>query len=103
MAYWRGTTTPLEKNAEWVSQVAERGRYDYNVIDGSVYADKTGTIYIEQSGDGENWDVVTSYEIPEKEGKGFVETLVLSLWRIKYVNGGTKQGAFRINASVQMD
>lgn len=99
MAYYRGSTTALAENGEWVSQVGMRERHD--TVDGSVYADKAGKIYIEQSQDGSHWDISASYEIEEEDGKGFSEPLVLPYWRIRYVNGSDDQGAFRISADTQ--
>lgn len=100
MAYWRGSTTPLEKEKEWVSQVGMRERHD--TIDGSVFTDKSGTVFLEQSSDGQNWDVSASYEITASDGKGFVETLVLPYWRVRFKNTTNEnQGAFRISVSTQ--
>lgn len=68
-------------------------------ITGSVFADQAGTIYIEQSGDGgTNWDVSTSYALSAGASSGFSEEILLPYVRVRYVNGATNQGAFRIFA-----
>lgn len=98
MASFTGTTTILDADEEWASGAMLRNHADH--IQGSVFAgDEDGTLYIEQSLDGENWDVSTSYAVTADDGSGFNETLVAPYWRVRYVNGsGGAQGAFRIGA-----
>lgn len=90
------TTTTLGANGTWDSGPLQPGLAD--TITGSVYSDQTGTIYIEQSGDGTNWDVSTSYSVTAGDGKGFAEDVLLPNVRVRYVNGGTAQGVFRLYA-----
>jgi hypothetical protein len=66
-------------------------------IVGSVFADQSGTIYIEQSPDGTNWDVQTSYTVSANDGKGFSEEIIAPYVRVRYTNDATNQGAFRIS------
>lgn len=96
MAYFVGSTTPLTGNSNWTSGTKLAERLDQ--VSGSVFADQTGTIFIEQSSDGTNWDISTSYSVTASDGKGFVENLLLPFWRVRYVNGSTNQGAFRVSA-----
>lgn len=93
MAYI-GNTTPLGANGTYTSDVKLTDRADS--ISGMVFADQGGTIYIEQSYDGQNWDISTDYAVTASDGKGFSESLLAPYVRIRYVNGGTAQGAFRI-------
>ena len=93
MAYI-GTTSPLGANATYVSDAKVTDRADN--ISGSVFADQAGTIYIEQSYDGQNWDISTDYSVSANDGKGFNESLYAPYVRVRYVNGGTAQGAFRL-------
>lgn len=65
-------------------------------ISGMVFADQAGTVYIEQSADGVNWDISTSYPVTANNGKGFNEPLYGPYVRIRYVNGATAQGTFRL-------
>jgi hypothetical protein len=99
MANFQGSTTALAKEATWTSQTRLRERHD--TLAGSVFANKAGKLYIEQSPDGTNWDVSTSYAIAASDGKGFTELLVLPYWRIRYVNGTEAQGTFRISVTTQ--
>lgn len=95
MAYL-GNTEPLDADGEYASDVLNTDRADY--ISGMVYSDQTGDIFIEQSGDGENWDISTTYTIGADDGKGFSEPLYGPFVRIRYVNGSTDQTAFRLFA-----
>jgi hypothetical protein len=56
------TTTPLAANATYMTAIP----FDvtkYKTIVGSVIADQTGTLYIQQSNDGVNFDVMTSVSV----------------------------------------
>lgn len=100
MAYWRGSETPLEKEKEWISQVGLRERHD--TIVGGVFADKAGTLFLEQSSDSKNWDVSASYSITASTGDGFSENLVLPYWRIRFKNTTNEnQTVLRISVSTQ--
>lgn len=90
-----GTTTPLAGGATYTSPIKLAD--DYDSLSGTVFSDQSGTLHIEQSYDGTNFDVDTSYSITANDGKGFTEPLVAPYWRIRYVNGGTPQTAFRLN------
>jgi len=88
------TTTPLAANASWVSAVDSdpiAGR-----IVGSVYADQAGTLYVEQSPDNNNWDVVDSFSVSAGSGLGFSVEKVCPYARARYVNGVTAQTVFRL-------
>lgn len=95
MAYL-GSNTVLTSGQTYTSSVFNTDRADS--ISGSVFADQAGTIFIEQSGDKVNWDISTSYAVTASDGKGFSENLLMPFVRVRYVNGGTNQGAFRLFA-----
>jgi len=88
------TTTPLGIDASWTSAV------DSSLITGrligSVFADKAGTLYVEQSPDNTNWDVVDSYSISADAGIGFSVEKVAEYIRVRYVNSGVAQTVFRL-------
>ncbi len=99
MARVASSTTPLPAN-----QVYNSGPLYPDLADrvtGVVFADQAGTIYIEQSLDnGTNYDISTSYPVVANTGKGFSEEILLNTVRVRFVNGGTAQTAFRISARV---
>lgn len=90
------SSSALGANGTYTSQALITDRADK--ISGSVFADQAGTLYIEQSNNGTNWDISTSYPVAANDGKGFSEDLLLPYVRVRYVNGGTAQGTFRISA-----
>ena len=87
------TTTALAANASWTSTSEEV--LNFGRITGTVFADVAGTIYVEQSPDNTNWDVVDSWSVAANAGLGFSVELVARYVRIRYVNGATLQGTFR--------
>jgi hypothetical protein len=95
MARFNGTKTPLG-NAGTHTLEMQAGREDWVV--GMVFADQAGNIYIEQSMDGINWDLSTTYAVAANDGKGFKEELFGPYVRVRYVNGATPQTAFRMTA-----
>lgn len=88
------TSIPLAANGVYTSGNLLVGLADKVV--GSVFADQAGTIFIEQSADGTNWDISTSYAVTASDGKGFSEDILLPQVRVRYVNGTTIQTAFRL-------
>jgi len=90
------TTEPLAAGAEWSSAVDDSPYTRF--ICGSVYADQPGTLYVEQSPDGVNWDVVDSFSVPGGGGLRFSVEKVVARARVRYVNGPSDQAAFRLYA-----
>lgn len=88
------TTTPLTSNASWTS--ATFASDTFTICEGSVFTDKAGVLFIEQSSDQNNWDISSDYTIPVNDGKGFTEDLILPYTRVRYINGGTAQTVFRL-------
>lgn len=105
MAYFRGSTTPLKKSSEesgteWVSQVGLRERHD--TLAGSVFADKAGTVFIEQSSDGVNWDISEELSVEASKGKVINVSLLLPYWRVRAKNTTDEnQTVFRISVTTQ--
>lgn len=94
------TTVPLAANGVWTSLTLETGLADKIV--GMVFTDQDGTIFIEQAADlaadgTSNWDISTSYPITAGDGKGFEEDILGPYARVRYVNGGVDQTAFRLH------
>ena len=88
------TLTALKANETWISKSEsslETGR-----VVGLIYADVSGTIYIEQSGDGLSWDVIDSYSVTGGSGLGFTIQKVAQHARVRYVNGVADQTVLRL-------
>lgn len=90
------STSPLGANGTWDTGVMQPGLSDR--ITGAVFSDQVGTIYIEQSGDGTNWDISTNYAVAAGDGEGFSEEVLLPFVRVRYLNGGIAQTVFRLYA-----
>lgn len=93
------TTTPLEASQVYVSPVKTVQRAIN--ISGTVFSNTNGTLYVEQSGDGTDFDVSSSYSITGGTGEGFEIPLVAQHFRIRFANEGAKQSAFRIFAEAR--
>ena len=88
------TLDALKANETWIS--AEDPSLETGRICGLVYADVSGTIYIEQSGDGLSWDVIDSYSVTGGSGLGFTFQKVAQHARVRYANGAADQRVFRL-------
>lgn len=70
----------------------------YTAITGSVFSDQTGTLNVDQSGDGVNLDTTTSvaYTGGATTNNSYNVALTLPWVRLRYVNGATPQTTFRL-------
>ena len=98
MARFASSTAPLAADGEYSTGILLSDVYDR--VTGSVFADQAGTVYIEQSGDGENWDVVSGSgegtAVTADTGAAISEELVLPYYRVRFENGEIEQTEFRI-------
>jgi hypothetical protein len=92
------TTSPLPPRGMWIGAVDSDPTTDRIV--GTVYSDAEGVLYVEQSADGENWDVVTPFEVSPsllQNSFGFSVEKVAQYARIRYANMSNKgQKIFRL-------
>jgi hypothetical protein len=63
-----------------------------------VYSDQNGTLNVQQSPDGTNWDVTSTFTVTGGTGQGFSVEVVAPYMRLDYVNGTTAQTTFRLYA-----
>jgi hypothetical protein len=71
----------------------------YGIIYVNVYSDvasATDGLHIDQSSDGTNWDHCDEFTIPAATGKNFSINPYAKWLRVRYINGGTEQTAFRL-------
>lgn len=64
-------------------------------ITGTVFADAAGTVYVDQGGDGNNWDYTTSVAVAANTGTSINVTLIDSWYQVRYINGPAAQTVFR--------
>lgn len=88
------STTTEGSNNPWVSETKLTDRYD--AVAGTVFSDISGTLTVEQSSDGTNWDLTSNTSVTGNTGTSFNVNLVTSHWRLKFDWVGT-QTAFRIH------
>lgn len=94
-----GSTTLLGNAETFTSPLRQSGTYD--TITGTVYASSAGTLNVEQSSDGTNWDKNDSTAVSATTGTSFNVTIVAPYWRLRYVNSATPQTVFRLHARAQ--
>lgn len=103
MAYWRGTDGVVDgllgNGGVWTSRAALRERHD--TVQGVAFSDQSGTLVIEQSLNGVNWDFASSISVTGGTGKDFSVALFAPFWRVKYTNGATPQNSFRVGVTTQ--
>ena len=75
---------------------------------GSIYSDQGGTLYIEQSGDAENWstEAVINYtasnntndgiDVTSDTPLGFSEEIILPYVRLRFTHNGTEPTTFKL-------
>lgn len=99
MSTFIGSTSPLTASSTFISVSRQTDRAD--TINGSAFADVAGTLYVEQSGDGVNWDVSQSFAVAANTGVPFKVDVYLPFFRLRYVNGATAQGTFRLFSNLR--
>lgn len=93
------TTTPLGAGATYTGTADDLLQYACAIV--SVVVDRAGTLFLESSQDGLVWDHVQSYAITVTtpgvaEGQFFQAMKEARYFRVRYTNGGTIQGTFKI-------
>lgn len=73
---------------------------NYTWLTGHVYSDQAGTLYIEQSGGGTNWDRLDSVAITATTPAKISVDILSRYVRLVLVNGATAQTALRLHAFV---
>jgi len=67
-------------------------------IIGSVFANVAGTLNIDQSPDGQNWDATNTIAVTAATATPVSVEIVCPFARLRYVNGAGAQTTFRLNA-----
>lgn len=91
------TTTALAGGATYTSAAFDTSTA--TKIVGTCLADQPGTLHVEQSQDGINWDVISSRPVtvdPNSRGTEFDVEVAAPYGRVRYVNLATAQTVFRL-------
>ena len=95
---WIGTNDLLEGEEVWTSPVVRTSHA--SSVRGIVFSDVDGSLSIEFSANGEDWDVVvTPIAVTGGTGESFNETVVAPFVRLVYTNDTTDQTEFRLTAN----
>ena len=78
------TTTALGAGATYTGDSVEVDKYTR--LCGTVIADQDGTIYIDQSPDGTNWDYTSSFNFTANDGLAFSVEVVCPYARMRVTN-----------------
>ena len=95
---WVGTNELLGSEEVWTSPVIKTNRS--TSIRGIVYSDVSGSLSIEFSSNGEDWDLeVDTIAVTGETGESFNENVVAPFARLVYTNGSDAQEEFRLTAN----
>jgi hypothetical protein len=94
-----GSTTPLGGNASFTGTA--QSSLPYSALSVEVFADQAGTLIVEQSQDGTNWDTQDSFSVTASTNFQTTVNLIGSKYRIVYNNGSNAQGTFRLQTVAQ--
>ena len=90
------TTTALGASASFTSGSDDLNYRGHRTVVAHAFADQAGTLYIEQSPNGTNWDLVENVALSANVGVALVTVVESRYIRFRYVNGATAQTIFRL-------
>lgn len=93
------TTTPLTASAVYTSSVVNISRA--TAITGSVFSDVAGTLVIKQGGDGVNFDLKETFNVPANTGVPIELDVYEPYVQAVFTNGNTAQTQFRLFVNLQ--
>lgn len=94
------STTPLAGNASFTGTT--RTTDTFSRFRAKVVADQAGTLFIDQSIDGSTWDNTISTPI-SANNPIVIESICTDLnTRVRYTNGSSAQGTFRLSSALVM-
>jgi hypothetical protein len=95
------STTPLTSGSVFTGPADDVSGFAAIMV--NVFADQAGTLAPQFSSNGTNWDFVGSHAIAANVGQMFVFRPGTQFFRLVYTNGGTNQGAFRLQTILHLD
>lgn len=101
---WVETKTPLLANAVFTGSAhylvaLGAGSTGASLFGASFYADQAGTCEIDVSDDGSTWTLVSTLALTAGNTNDLTVRVRSAYYRVKFTNGGTNQGAFRVFSS----
>lgn len=82
------------------------GSYNYSTqgfgrIVVSLYSDVAGSLAVQQSNDGTNWDIVTTFAYTGTTVLGYSVEVMAEFYRLVYTNGAGAQATFRLSSRLR--
>jgi hypothetical protein len=106
MAFIGASPSSTFASGVFTSDFLRSDTHDY--VTGSIYSNEAGSLYIQQSPDGINWDIQNytastntnaAIAVSATTGKGFAEQIILPYWRVKFTaTSGTAPTTLRLHA-----
>ena len=95
------STTVLAASATFTGTTLDLGsNHAFNLHRALVFADQTGTLYLEQSRDNSTWRVTTTQAVTASTPIIIEERIIARYIRVRYLNGATLQGSFELQSSL---
>lgn len=69
-------------------------------VTGSIFSNQAGTLYVEQSGDGTNWDIADSIAVTANTGAKISIALLLPYVRLRFHPTGAAPTTLRVFANL---
>lgn len=89
------TTSILTGSATFTSSSIDVSTFDS--LTGTIYSDQSGTLTIQQSFDGTNWDLQYQFAYSSTSSNAISVPVLAPNLRVVYTNGSVAQTAFRLN------
>ena len=89
------TSIALAANASFTSVTDDMASCSRRTIVAHAFADQAGDMYIEQSPDNINWDIIETASVSANTGTALIVLVKSRYIRFRYVNGATAQTVFR--------
>lgn len=94
------STSLLTANSVFVGSTDDI--FAYSAITVSVFTDQLGTLEIRQSSDGQNWDHIKTFPCMNNQSETHSASVTSRYCNIRYTNGATNQGVFRLQTMYHM-
>lgn len=91
------TSIPLAASGTYTSANPILSAGNARIV-GTVYSNQAGTLNVDQSADGVNWDATTSVAVTASTPTIFSVESIAPYARLRYVNGAAAQTVFRLYA-----
>lgn len=94
-----GADSPAAFNGlTWTSQSKNTDRYD--TITGAIFSSHAGTLHVEQSIDGTNWDIDDTVAVTASTGTKVNIAMLCPFVRLRFVATATQPTTFRLSTKL---